>query len=68
MFGTAPYDRFGKVYDYTRVLTPQDTFNLTAYENYSPLYMPAAYAMTYLIAFALCTCVCFFAPVFGVGC
>ncbi|KAI0314622.1 OPT oligopeptide transporter protein-domain-containing protein [Amylostereum chailletii] len=57
MYGTAPYDRFGNVYDVTRVLTTNDTFNLTAYNEYSPLYMPAAYAMTYLIAFALATCV-----------
>ena len=30
---------------------------MTAYEEYSPLYLPAAFAMTYLIAFALSTCV-----------
>ena len=30
---------------------------MTAYEEYSPLYLPAAYAMTYLLAFALSTCV-----------
>ena len=30
---------------------------MTAYENYSPLYLPAAFAMTYLLAFALSTCV-----------
>ncbi|KZV66463.1 OPT superfamily oligopeptide transporter [Peniophora sp. CONT] len=57
MFATAPYDRYGQVYNYTRVLTTFDTFNETAYEEYSPLYMPAAYALTYLIAFILCTCV-----------
>lgn len=34
-----------------------DTFNLTAYDEYSPLYMPAAYAITYMLAFALTTCV-----------
>lgn len=57
MFGTEPFDRFGNPYNVSRVLTPQDTFNLTAYEEYSPLYLPAAYAITYLLAFALSTCV-----------
>jgi hypothetical protein len=57
MFGSEPFDRFGNEYDVSRVLTAQDTFNMTAYEEYSPLYLPAAFAMTYLIAFALSTCV-----------
>ena len=41
----------------TRVLTPQDRFDESAYFAYSPLYLPATYAMTYLLAFALSTCV-----------
>lgn len=41
-----PYDRFGKPYDITRVLTKDDLFNQTAYENYSPLYLPATYAVS----------------------
>ncbi|KAF8150467.1 OPT oligopeptide transporter protein-domain-containing protein [Mycena galopus ATCC 62051] len=52
-----PYDRFGNEYNITYVLTQQDTFNATAYGLYSPLYLPATYAMTYLLAFALSTCV-----------
>ena len=32
-------------------------FNLTAYDEYSPLYLPATYAVTYLLAFTLSTCV-----------
>ncbi len=34
-----------------------DTFDLAGYEAYSPLYLPATYAMCYLVAFALSTCV-----------
>lgn len=45
------------MYNVTRVLMKDDTFNLTAYEEYSPLYMPAAYAITYMLAFTLTTCV-----------
>lgn len=52
-----PYDRFGKVYNVTRVLNTDDTFDLNAYDNYSPLYLPATYAVCYLIAFTLSTCV-----------
>jgi hypothetical protein len=52
-----PFDRFGDRYNISRVLKKDDTFNLTAYEEYSPLYLPATYAMTYLLAFALSTCV-----------
>jgi OPT oligopeptide transporter protein len=54
---TEPYDRFGNVYNITRVLTPNDTFDMQAYSEYSRLYLPASYAMTYLLAFALSTCV-----------
>ncbi|KAJ7189563.1 OPT oligopeptide transporter protein-domain-containing protein [Mycena pura] len=52
-----PYDRFGNEYNVSRVLTADDQFNITAYDNYSPLYLPATYTMTYLLAFALSTCV-----------
>ncbi|KAJ8473875.1 hypothetical protein ONZ51_g7588 [Trametes cubensis] len=53
MMANQPYDRYGKPYDITRVLTPEHTFDVDAYNNYSPLYLPASYAITYLIAFAL---------------
>ena len=52
-----PYDRFGQYYNVTRVLDSSDRLNVTAYNEYSPLYLPATYAMTYLLAFALATCV-----------
>ncbi|KAF9463568.1 oligopeptide transporter [Collybia nuda] len=52
-----PYDRHGQPYNVTRVLTQEDRFDKAAYDDYSPLYLPATYAMTYLLAFALSTCV-----------
>ena len=52
-----PFDRFGKTYNVTRVLLPNDTFDETAYNLYSPLYLSTTYAMTYLLSFALSTCV-----------
>ena len=39
------------------MLTPDDRIDLAAYEAYSPLFLPATYAMTYLIAFTLSTSV-----------
>lgn len=53
----SPFDRFGKPYNVSRVLRHDDTFDEDAYNQYSPLYLPATYAMTYLLAFALSTCV-----------
>ncbi|EJF56838.1 OPT oligopeptide transporter [Dichomitus squalens] len=53
LMANQPYDRFGQPYNITRVLTPEQTFDQTAFENYSPLYLPASFAITYLIAFAL---------------
>ena len=55
--GNVPYDKFGLVYNISRVLTIDDRFDLAAYNDYSPLFLPATYAVTYLIAFALSTCV-----------
>lgn len=52
-----PYDRYGQVYNVSLVLDSSNRFNLTAYNEYSPLYLSATYAMTYLLAFALSTCV-----------
>jgi OPT family oligopeptide transporter len=52
-----PYDRFGDLYNISRVLTKDDQFDREAYENYSPLYLSATYAMTYTLAFALSTAV-----------
>ncbi|KAI0073570.1 OPT superfamily oligopeptide transporter [Panus rudis PR-1116 ss-1] len=57
MLANSPYDRTGNPYDISRVLNPDSTFNATAFDEYSPLYLPASYAITYLVAFALSSCV-----------
>lgn len=56
MFGYEPYDRFGQEYNVTRVLQRDGSFNITAYDEYSPLYLPASFALTYLLGFTLSTC------------
>ncbi|EJD55068.1 OPT-domain-containing protein [Auricularia subglabra TFB-10046 SS5] len=57
MLSNIPYDKFGKQYDIDRVLGPDHKLNATAYENYSNLYMPAGWVMTYFLAFAVSTSV-----------
>ena len=41
----------------SRILTPQNTLNATAYEEYSPLYLPIRFTFVYLLAFAMLTSV-----------
>lgn len=55
--GNGAFDRFGEPYDVSRILTPQNTLNATAYDEYSPLYLPIRFAFVYLLAFAMLTCV-----------
>lgn len=48
-------DRFGSPYDIFNVITPDITLNETAYAEYSPVYLSASFAMTFMLAFALST-------------
>ncbi|KAG8832747.1 hypothetical protein FRC17_000757 [Serendipita sp. 399] len=54
---TNTYDRFGKPYNISRILTPQITLNVTAYEEYSDLYLSPPYISSYLLIFSLSTCI-----------
>ena len=47
------YNHFGKIYSISHVINKDNTFNMEAYRNYSPLYLSATYATAYLLAFAL---------------
>jgi hypothetical protein len=49
------FDRFGQSYDITAIITSDHKLNVTAYQEYSPVYLSATYAMTFTIAFALTT-------------
>lgn len=52
------FDRFGEVYNTSRVINPETfLFNATAYEEYSPLYLPVTFAALYGLSFALATSV-----------
>jgi len=55
--GNGAFDKFGEPYDVSRILTPKNTLNTTAYDEYSPLYLPIRFAFVYLLAFAMLTSV-----------
>ncbi|KAG8987047.1 hypothetical protein FRB90_003622 [Tulasnella sp. 427] len=53
IMGNSAFDRFAKPYNITRVFDPHTSrFNLTAYEEYSPLYLPISFTLTYILGFA----------------
>ncbi|KAG8900181.1 hypothetical protein FRC00_014071 [Tulasnella sp. 408] len=53
IMGGSAYDRFAEPYDLKYVITRDFRLNVTAYEEYSPVYVPISYSMTYLLGFAV---------------
>jgi OPT family small oligopeptide transporter len=51
------YDRFGNVYNTSRVVGPDKTLDAEAYKNYSPPYLPVTFAFVYALSFASITAV-----------
>lgn len=48
----ANFDHFGQAYNTSRILTPDFTFNETAYQEYSPLLLGSSFSLTYGMSFA----------------
>ncbi|CDO93557.1 unnamed protein product [Kluyveromyces dobzhanskii CBS 2104] len=46
------YDRFQQSYNVTKIVSSDLTFDIKAYESYSPLYLPATFAISYGMSFA----------------
>jgi OPT family small oligopeptide transporter len=46
------YDNTGSVYNVTRILTSEFTFNLQAYKEYSPLFLSTTFMLCYGLSFA----------------
>ena len=46
------YDNTGNVYNVSRILTPEYTLDLAAYEAYSPLFLSTTFSLTYGLSFA----------------
>ncbi|KAI0739686.1 OPT oligopeptide transporter [Daedaleopsis nitida] len=49
------YDNMGKVYNVTRILTPDATLDIDKYKAYSPLFLSTTFAMSYGLSFASIT-------------
>ncbi|OAX33999.1 small oligopeptide transporter [Rhizopogon vinicolor AM-OR11-026] len=49
------YDNNQQTYDINRVMTSAGTLNVTAYQEYSPLFLPTAFAISYGLSFASIT-------------
>ncbi|KAI0342222.1 OPT oligopeptide transporter [Trametopsis cervina] len=55
MSTSTSYDNTGAVYDVTRILTPENTFDQEKYESYSPLFLSTTFALAYGLSFASVT-------------
>ena len=52
ILSTAVFDNTGKLYDVSRILTPDYVFDRLAYQNYSRVFLPAVYVLSYGMQFA----------------
>ncbi|KAG9221094.1 hypothetical protein CCMSSC00406_0005467 [Pleurotus cornucopiae] len=51
------YDNTGAAYNVSRIINPDLSFNQTAYNDYSPLYLSTTFAMSYGLSFASITAI-----------
>ncbi|KAN0078386.1 OPT oligopeptide transporter domain containing protein [Tylopilus felleus] len=49
------YDNTGATYNVSKILTPNNQLNLTAYQEYSPLFLSTTFALSYGLSFASIT-------------
>lgn len=55
MSSRTAYGNTGAEYNVTRILTPEGTLNLTAYQEYNPLFLSTTFAISYGLSFATIT-------------
>ncbi|KAG6336421.1 hypothetical protein ID866_2664 [Astraeus odoratus] len=55
MSSRTSYDNTGASYNVSQILTPDGTFNMTAYQEYSPLFLSTTFAIAYGLSFASIT-------------
>ncbi|KAJ5468700.1 Oligopeptide transporter OPT superfamily [Penicillium sp. IBT 31633x] len=55
ILSTAVFDNTGRPYKVSRILTPDFLFDQKAYEDYSPVYLPITYVLSYGVQFAALT-------------
>jgi OPT oligopeptide transporter protein len=49
------FDNTGNVYNISRIINPDGSFNLQEYQAYSPLFLPMSFAIAYGLSFAAIT-------------
>jgi OPT family small oligopeptide transporter len=54
--GSDSYDNTGQVYNVTKIVDAAGNFMPEAYSAYSPIFMPATFAMAYGLSFAVMAC------------
>ncbi|KAI9744755.1 MAG: hypothetical protein M1818_001680 [Claussenomyces sp. TS43310] len=52
ILSSAVFDNTGKVYDVSKILTPDFVFDREAYQKYSRVYLPITYVLSYGLQFA----------------
>ncbi|MCJ1324781.1 hypothetical protein MMC10_001443 [Thelotrema lepadinum] len=52
MLSASVFDNHGKVYDVSKILTPDFVFDEEAFKKYSPIYLPVTYFLSYAVQFA----------------
>ncbi|EKJ79004.1 hypothetical protein NXS19_013369 [Fusarium pseudograminearum] len=52
ILSAAVFDNTGKVYDVSKILTPEFLFDREAYQNYSRVFLPITYVLSYGVQFA----------------
>jgi hypothetical protein len=55
ILSTAVFDNTGRPYNVSRILTKEYFFDQKAYEDYSPVYLPITYVLSYGVQFAALT-------------
>lgn len=55
ILSAAVFDNAGHPYNVSRILTPEFLFDQKAYEDYSPVYLPITYVLSYGVQFAALT-------------
>ncbi|KAI8867906.1 oligopeptide transporter [Ramicandelaber brevisporus] len=57
IYAAYTFDKYGNIYNTTRIITKDLHLNVTAYNEYSPLRMPPIFALSYGLGFASLTAV-----------
>ncbi|SZF05222.1 unnamed protein product [Blumeria hordei] len=52
ILSSSVFDNTGKIYNVSRILTPDFVFDKESYQQYSPVYLPITYVLSYGLQFA----------------